>query len=230
MEEFNVIEVLNWSDYQEKRKDIIHCSWFRLDHSLAFNPEWAHFDGDEKWVLVYLLSTASLKNKSLLQLSASAIAAGARVAIEKVHSAIQKLTEKGTIRCRYVDVPRLARPRAHRTDRTGQNKQDKQDTLNFDFESVWKEYPRRKQKAAAEERFARLIKTPEDFVQLQKAVKNYAAEMIAENTEPKFIKHLSSFLGTEKVQPWREWIHVEAPQSNYPDLSHIFTDPPETTQ
>lgn len=49
------------------------------------------------------------------------------------------------------------------------------------------------------------IKTQAEFDDFLKAVSNYAKAMTG--TEEKFIKHFSSFVGTEKSgTPWREFV------------------------
>jgi len=83
----------------------------------------------------------------------------------------------------------------------------------LDFEAIWQKYPRRVGKTDARERFLRLIKTPEDFAELERAVENYTTECRAKQTEEKYIKHLASFLGTADAPRWRDWVSPEASQS-----------------
>jgi hypothetical protein len=207
--EFNCIELLNWDRYQEKRKDVEHPSWFRMDHSFAFDPEWSHLEGEEKWVFVYVLCTASMKNRRELHLTPKIIADGAKVSLEKVSSSIQKLSEKGALRVRHGRVTSPSRKRAA-TDKTDrQTRQtDKTDipSVGLDFDLIWETYPRRVNKTEARTRFLRLIKTPEDYAALRTSVANYASECKAQGTEEKYIKHCATFLGTEDKQAWRDWI------------------------
>lgn len=122
-----VIEIINWKKFNP-RTDVKHSTWFRLQHTLAFDPEWSHFNGEEKWVWVFLMSTASLKNRAHVEMSDEIIAATAKVSIENVRSAIQKLTEKGCIKMRNVRGTRSLRGRSPtdgRTDETdGRNETD----------------------------------------------------------------------------------------------------------
>jgi hypothetical protein len=94
------IEVLNWERFNE-RKDVKHSSWFRLEHSLAFDPEWDHFDAEEKWLWVYILCTASMKNRGAIALTEKTLAKGAGVDVEKVSSCLHKLKTKKAVRVRH---------------------------------------------------------------------------------------------------------------------------------
>jgi hypothetical protein len=76
----------------------------------------------------------------------------------------------------------------------------------LDFEALYQKYPRRLNKAEARARFLRIITTPEQYDKLSQAIDRYRAHVLAERTEAKYIKHLSSFLGTEEKQPWQDWL------------------------
>lgn len=96
-------------------------------------------------------------------------------------------------------------------------------TLPFDFEPLWKIYPRRVNKSEALERFERLIRSVLDYQDLKKAIVNYAADCAKHQTLPPGIRHFSSFLGTEKLESWRDWI--EPPDSGpAPPSTFEFAD------
>jgi hypothetical protein len=87
-----------------------------------------------------------------------------------------------------------------------QDKDKDQDKEQLDFEAAWQAYPRKLNKTESRARFQRLIRTSHDFDSLLAAIRNYAAECRAQGTEEKFIKHFSSFLGTEDKPVWRDWV------------------------
>lgn len=80
----------------------------------------------------------------------------------------------------------------------------------FDFESLYREYPRREGKAAGMKRLATMITTEEDFTLFATAVRNYAEKCRVEAIEPKFIKLWSSFIGTKDCESWRDYIEFKA--------------------
>lgn len=91
------IEILNWEKFNE-RSDVKHSSWFRLEHSIAFDPEWDHFSAEERWVWVWILSLASFKNRRTIYVSTEGISDRTKVSIETVSSALQKLAAMGCIK------------------------------------------------------------------------------------------------------------------------------------
>lgn len=90
------IEICNWNKYQP-RNDIKNSSWFRMEHKIYFDCEWSHFTGEEMQCFMYLLATASLKNRSTFSITEEYISQNARISVESVTSAISKLAEKKAI-------------------------------------------------------------------------------------------------------------------------------------
>lgn len=79
----------------------------------------------------------------------------------------------------------------------------------FDFELVWKKYPRKLGKAEGMARLATMIKTNEDYQLLLKSIDRYVAHLSKSGTEEQFMKHFPSFLGTSKKQTWRDWLETD---------------------
>ncbi len=102
-----------------------------------------------------------------------------------------------------------SRPGATRAARP----QRKQTALDaFDFEAVYREhYPRKEGKEKGLEQCRRQIRTQADFEAFTAAVKAYAAKVAREGTEPKYVKHFSSFMAPGV---WNE--HVPAAQASAP--------------
>jgi len=95
------ITILNWEKYQP-RGDVKHSSWYRKEHKIHFDPDWAHLDGQELQVWDHLLALASLKNKATFRMDYEQLAKGAKVPVEKVVSAIEKL-EDDDLQCVKID-------------------------------------------------------------------------------------------------------------------------------
>lgn len=77
-------------------------------------------------------------------------------------------------------------------------------TFDFDFDLIYKNYPRKLGKLKGLEICRRTIKTQQDFEDLKKSVNNYSTYCKTENTEKKFIKHFSTFMGC-----WKDFIEIE---------------------
>lgn len=103
----------------------------------------------------------------------------------------------------------------------------------FDFEGVYKAHWIRKEGKADGMAIAQAeIKTQADFEQWTKAVKNYAALMVAEGRELSRQKHFSTFMGC-----WRDYIDLALPTKqrrgvtevgDFPEGITRYTDPEAT--
>lgn len=89
-------------------------------------------------------------------------------------------------------------------------KDKKKDKDTFDFEFLYKIYPLKKGKSEGITRLKKFITSQEDFDSFKIAVKNYTRDIQARGTEAKYIKHFSSFVGNEKIQPWKDWLDADA--------------------
>lgn len=121
------LEIVSFERYQG-RKDVDRPSWFRLQNSLASDPQFFTFDSDEKWFLICLFCLASIKNKGTISLANTALAAYARISTEKVISAIEKLIAIGTLREHLIDVTSTQRPRNARVRTERQRDRDNRET------------------------------------------------------------------------------------------------------
>ena len=72
----------------------------------------------------------------------------------------------------------------------------------FNFEEVYKLYPRKMGKKLGMDRCKRKVRTPEKYAQLKVAVENYASHCQRNKTEPQYIAHFSTFMNS-----WEDWIH-----------------------
>lgn len=84
------------------------------------------------------------------------------------------------------------------------NQYDSKSAYTDDFESFWKMYPRKKEKQSAYKAWKARIKdgvNPQDIIS---AAGNYAAYCEASQTEDRYMKHGSTFLGPNK--PYEDYI------------------------
>lgn len=88
-------------------------------------------------------------------------------------------------------------------------KDDSEKNEPFDLESLCDKYPRRKGIAEGKERLKTQIRTKLDYDNFARAIENYIKDCEAEGTEQKFMKYFSSFVGTQKNQPWKEYVNLE---------------------
>lgn len=218
------VTLRNWKKFNG-RSDVKKPSWFRLDASLIDDPEFFDFSAEEFKAWIYILSMCCRKNKGTIRLFFGHAESSSKISKKCLFSAVRKLEQLSilTIDTDGSDTRTIgSRTDLYATDRQT-DKQDRQDKTNkhaeppsavrvFDFESVYEKYPRKLGKAKGIQALVKQIQSETDFASLQRAVENYATAMIG--TEEKFIKHFSSFIGTEKSgYPWREWIDYKPRQS-----------------
>lgn len=89
------------------------------------------------------------------------------------------------------------------TYKENKKKEIRNNNAHFDFEAVYQKYPLKKGKSRGMKKIQREIKRPEDFERFSRAVENYAGEV--KNTEPRFIKHFSTF-----VAEWEDWTEYKS--------------------
>ncbi len=115
------ITIINWDKFNP-RKDVKVSSWFRMEHSIWFDPDWEHFSGEEFAVWTYLLSLASFKNKNCFRYNPLTVSRNARVSEKSVKSAVEKLKELQCVQITsddaYADVTCTLRKRIATDGRT----------------------------------------------------------------------------------------------------------------
>ena len=102
-----------------------------------------------------------------------------------------------------------AEPKPNKTEPSSSSSSSKRkntNTTEFDFESLYKKYPRHEGKAEGMRRARERIKDQEAFTLFTTAVFNYIEKCKLDQTDQKFIKHWSSFIGTKDQEPWRDYV------------------------
>lgn len=88
---------------------------------------------------------------------------------------------------------------------------------SFDFASLYSTYPRKVGKTRGIQICEKTIRSPEDLAALSLAVKKYKDFVKAENIEPRFIKHFSTFMSS-----WRDWLDPDAGSAEKKDSWEEF--------
>lgn len=82
-----------------------------------------------------------------------------------------------------------------------------------DFEFIYRRYYPRK--AGKSKGLLQALKYVKDIEAFTKAVKKYRAECERDGTEPRFIKHFSSFVGTPSTgHPWEDYLDEDCGEAN----------------
>lgn len=214
-EEPLTIRIPNWEKYNP-RKDVANPRWFALQHSIFEKHEVLGLSPIEFRIWVYFLCLASKSEtrgtfRILLRILSSVLTVSEKEALRAIKKLESfQLIAQPTSRGRYVDVTRTFATLQDNTeqDRTEQNtlaQADARASVSFDFESVYRDYPRKVGKAKGLKICKAQIRTEEDFEALKLAVEHYLDYCTKNATEVRFIKHFSTFMGE-----WRDWLDADA--------------------
>jgi len=87
-----------------------------------------------------------------------------------------------------------------------EGKKVKNNTYTADFEILWKEYPKKTGKIDAFEAFKKNVDIETELGLVSTAIKNYTNELVRNQTESKYIKHMASFLNKGR---WRDCLEAD---------------------
>lgn len=127
------------------------------------------------------------------------------------------LLDRDSIRARKVRANAATKPRP---DLELDKEEDKELRANkkrapaapgFDFEDLYRTYPRKRGKDEGMIRLKSRIKTKEQFDSFARAVREYSRECRMERTDQTKILYWSSFIGTDEKQPWRDFLGDQRP-------------------
>lgn len=216
--DFLEIEILNWEKYNPKRDQKTY-TWLRLDNGISTDPELFGLDAEQRYVWIVLLCQASQQNSGRIRVAPGFLEHITGVSTKKIAKLFEFLQRKPVIklhdRARSHDAV-VTTPTYERTnERTNEtNERDERDdtrpsevSVELNFESVAQEYPNPRGRSEGVSRLKKLVTTPDEFERFSKAVRNYAEQCRLDQTEQRFIKHFSSFVGSDRTaRPWGDWV------------------------
>jgi hypothetical protein len=75
----------------------------------------------------------------------------------------------------------------------------------FDFERLYRKYPRKMGKTPGMKKCKKEIKTEKDYQDLEKAIERFLAYHVSAETDAQFVPYFSTFMSA-----WRDWLDEEA--------------------
>lgn len=208
------VEILNWQKYNPKRAQKTY-TWLRLENNIALSRGLHGLTGEQKWAWVVLLCEASKDNKGVLEIDTEWLADLARVKKNVVESLLRTLAKNLTITLTlpsttpdYTKLP-LRTYETYETYETNENILPNsplrvEHRRAFDFELLYKEYPRKEGKHQGMLTCRAQIKTEEDFLLLKQAITRYSEHVKKTAQELRFVKHFSTFMSS-----WRDWLEPD---------------------
>lgn len=227
------ISIPNWEKFNP-RADRANYTWFRFQN--GYFSDQAIFPLTDSQIVLhgFCLCELSKKNAASVELLSEYIAAVRRRDEKEILNDLQVLHERGVIeistggdepanrRRDDGEPPALLPATNERTNVTN----ERNDTgshrgsaapIDFDFESLYKKYPRQEGRSRGLEACHAQIKTQADFDSLSKAIDHYAKACANKSTEGKFVKQFSTFMGC-----WRDYISPTAGSTTLPRVSSLL--------
>jgi len=198
------IHIPNWTKYNSDSERNRHPSWFLLINSTPISHGLIGLTPQQKWVWICLLCECSRKNADTLHLSLRWLSNFSGVNKSDILKAFEILQENESL---SVDCQSAVKQPPENSLHT--NRQTDIHTA-FDFDILYKAYPRKIGKTAGIKTAQRSIKTEEEYLSLKRAIENYV--VLTRESEPKFIKHFSTFMNC-----WRDYVEIEVPTKSNPN-------------
>lgn len=128
--------------------------------------------------------------------------------LNKAHKSVIDRLEKLKIKGLYKPLARGCQaPKDKDKDKDMDKEKENSKVDKFDFEIPYQNYPKKIGKSAGIARLKKQIKTKSEYDDFFKAVINYKKYCTENQTEQKFIKQFSSFVGTNESAPWKDFIN-----------------------
>ena len=217
--DFVNISIKNWEKFNP-RKDRVNFSWLRLDNNFFQDQAIFNLNDAQKCLFLFFLCECSKKNNPSVEFSIKYISVILGKKNDEIVKDIQCLDKLGVLtaksRHKTGNVPTNSLATNERNERNERNEVKESLKIagtNFDFENIYKNYPRKEGKKKGFQVCMKKIQTEQNFHDLKKAVENYSKHCDIMRQEIKYIKHFSTFMGE-----FEDWVNpdaslLEAPQS-----------------
>ena len=210
------ITISNWDKYNDKSHNLKKPWWFKLNNSFLSDPDFYTFTSDEKLIWIQILCQASQQKTKSITIHFESYYRMFGFTEKMILSAIGKLMKIHSIKSQVTEIRPESGPNPASIGFPDKNRLDKKiiHAQVFDFERLYLEhYPRKNGKKKGIEQCEKVIKTKEQYEQLEQGIKNYAK---ANRTTPKDkIKHFSSFMNQDT---WLEFQNEKPKVSN----QHVY--------
>jgi biotin operon repressor len=198
------VTITNWEKYNA-RSDRANYSWFRFQNGFFTDHKLGHLTIEDRVVFVFLLCEASKENAGEVEVSESLTGKLLNMPEAKITKAIQRLHAAGVMVAESHQLVESLPATYVRNERNETNERTLPAPAGvFDFESLYKKYPRKEGKTPGITKCKAQIKTQSDFEALSKAIDRYREYTVKTGVEPKYIKHFDTFMTS-----WRDWTDPE---------------------
>lgn len=195
------VEIINWEKYNP-RKDIKHPRWFAFDNRMLESAQFFHFTADELKAWVYLLSQASQKSNSKIELFFEHAERVCGIKRKSFEAALEKLEKIQVVHVSVRDpYASVQNPTATLHYTTLQTNKHNTAAYTSDFEIFYLGYPRKMKRGEALKAYLRERKSGANAEDLLLAREKFLSYHKAKCTEEDFIPYPATMLSG-----WRDWL------------------------
>jgi hypothetical protein len=208
------INILNWRKYQP-RTDLKSMHWFRVESKIINDQKLFDLTASQKWVWISLLCIAADQTNSTFDLNIKWFAQILKMKVSEVNDALNlikdnlliSLSEHGLVtdssQIRTDSCPTIQYSTVHNTTEQNNTYPHFEPNENvYDFESLYKKYPRKMGKKKGLDKAKRLVKNnPSAFDDISKAIDRHNEDFKKSKKDLQFIQHFDTFINN-----YEDWL------------------------
>lgn len=201
------IKINSWQKYQIDPR-VKNPWWFKLSNQILQDEDIYSLSGDEFRAWIYILCTASRKNKGEFDINFEHAARACNVQKRAILACIEKLEKVHILETKNCNsTVDNSIPLTRLEERRGEEIREDKNIAHFtnarvyDFEKLYAAYPRKMGKKRGFSKLRTIVKSPEIFDRILVAIERYREHLSREKTETRFVKHFDTF-----VNSYTDWL------------------------
>ena len=215
-----MITIVDWNKFNP-RTDSKNHTWFRFENSFFVKTfSWSQ---DEQRLFTYLCCVCSQEKKNPFKFDIELSCALLKRKSGQLNQQLKLLESRGVVTLSYFKLPEVSISESVPTYDTNVRTNDTY-MPNFDFEALYKKYPRKLGKKAGIDKCGDVITTKEQYEKLSLAIDSFVKHHTKKQTKEEFIPYFSTFMSD-----WEMWLEPDTGSVKLPkplpprndDLSHL---------
>lgn len=213
-----VVKVINWNKFQSDHGRNTYI-WFRFHHAFFRHGQALKLGPDGTFLFLYFLCECADRKTDELAIYPPIALAQLGWKHEKLMKTVRTLVKAGCIEYKaselhleyeasHTAVPdRIEENRIeeNRIETLVQSAKADRTSVSFDFEQIYRKYPRKQGRHKGMLTCEARIKTASQYEQLSRAVDNYAQYCKDNGTETQYVRLFSTFMTS-----WTDWVDPES--------------------
>jgi hypothetical protein len=194
-----IIDIVNFTKHNPKKT----TSWFKLRNDWFDDPKLCEVPPIDRYIYVALCGLRGTSGVPLRWLSVGALQARLRLSGTSIVPRLVNLQKYGLIILHLPYIQRKKENKHQKREEKAKIGESEPSVPKFDFESVYRDYPRKLGKSPGLKKCRTHVKTEADYESLKYAIERYKQHCASNHVEAKFIMHFSTFMNQ-----WRDWLDL----------------------